>query len=357
MFAWLRGATTKAKELTPEQQDVKYLGDRMPFGDRELLRLSRCHATVETSPDRASFLSDFAVHALGTDATPDQREERVLLVQVLEAKILPEGFGNQLYKTAFLKKGEASIYDSNNNQTTGDTSVEDDYIRLSRLEQFFDGLSNCGRRGTKQAVKVLVECCVQVEDDNNANNEALIRAEDLIKLAYRIALAATFLVASSKSQDEVEEEDNDMMRFLPATDKASQQELYSFAKSIVEHATTQRTRMGAPPLSKKAQDELWVTQEDVAAWVDDGAPLFAATLSTFIFQIFCPGQAYPPSRTPFIYPVIPTESAFFEASSSTILFVLACLSPALSGPVSIFLSLTCLDEFLNVVYVRFVHHN
>ena len=342
MFAWLTGASTKSKELTPQQKDVKYLGDRMPFGDKELLRLCRCHAAVEKSAtaERASFLSDFAVRALGdtSSVTPEQKEERALLVQVLEAKILPEGFGNQLYRTAFLKQGETSVYDDNNKQTIDATTSVDDDVRLSRLEHFFDGLSNCGRRGTQQAVKVLVDCCEPVTDDNqhtNNNNEVLIRAEDLITLAYRISLAATFLAASSKSQDQVEEEDNDMMRFLPATDKASQQELHSFARSIVEHATTHRTRMGAPPLSPKAQKELWVTQEDVAAWVDEGAPLFAATLSTFIFQIFCPGQAYPPSRTPFIYPVIPTESAFFEASSSTLLFVLACLSPALSGPVSL----------------------
>ena len=355
-------STSAEKSLTQEQKDIRYLGDRMPFGDAELRRLCRCYTAVEQqllSPhERASFLSDFAVHALDdANATQEERDERALLIQVLEAKILPLGFGDKLYATAFLKPGETSIYEdperftNNNNDDNNNTQKTaadvDDYTRMARLEQFFDGLSNCGRRGTKHAVKVLVNCCERVEDDSNGDDGPMIRATELIQLAYRMALAAAFLAASSKSQEEEEEQDNDMMRFLPADDKTSQQELNSFARSIVEHATTHRTRAGVPPLSAKAQEELLVTCEDVTNWVDD-VPLFASTLSTLIFRIFCPGQAYPPSRTEFVYPVIPSESAFFEAGSSTLLFVFACLSPALNGPVS-FLFGICLTQctFLN----------
>ena len=65
----------------------------------------------------------------------------------------------------------------------------------------------------------------------------MIAATDLIQLVYRIALASAFWASSTKGPNEEEEEaDNDMARFLPAEDKMSQQELTSFAKSIVDHA-------------------------------------------------------------------------------------------------------------------------
>jgi len=351
-------SASATKPLTKLQQDIKYLGERMPFGDGELQRLCRCIAAVEAQPskDRVSFLSDFAVAALGGDATSEQRDERALLIQVLEAKVLPIGFGNILYKTAFLKAGEKSIYDDTERFSGGsdaspakEEEEEENDTRLARLEQYFEGLSNCGRRGTKHVVKVLVNCCDTVSDDvDNPSESPLVRAKELIQLAYRIALSAAFLAASSKPKqegagDEVDEEaeqDNDMTRFLPAEDRTSQQELDSFARSIVAHATSHRERSGIPPLSAKAKEELLVACDDVIAWVDGEAPLFAATLSTFIFRIFCPGERYPPSRTEFVYPVILSESAFFEGGSSTLLFVFGCLSPSLNGTVRLIVIVT-----------------
>lgn len=302
---------------TQEQKDIKYLGDRMPFGDQELRRLYRCYYHIEgIAAPRTSFLGDWAVHA----AAEEEREERALLMDVLEIKVLPPGFGNKLYKTAFLKKGQPNVYEGGSN----DGEI-DEYTRISRLEQFFDGISNCGRRGTKHAIKVLFHCC---EEDTTSSDEPMIQATELIQLAYRIALASAFWASSTKKAEDADEEDNDMARFLPAEDKMSQQELESFAKAIVDHAKTRRQRSGLPPLP---EDKGLVSCDDVAAWVDDEAPLLASTLSTFCFRTFCPGQPYPPSRTEFVYPVIPMESAFFEGGSSTLLFVFACLSPALGG--------------------------
>lgn len=169
-------------------------------------------------------------------------------------------------------------------------------------------------------------------------DEPMIHANELVQLGYRIALSAAFLASANKSSEEQEEQDNDMARFLPAQDALNQQQLHSLAKSIVEHAKTRRTRSGLSPLPlPTSPEELYVSHvshDHVKNWVDEEAPLFAATLSTFVHRIFNPGQPYPPSRTEFVYPVIPTESAFFDAGSSTLLFVFACLSPALSGPVS-----------------------
>ncbi|CAB9519216.1 TLD domain-containing protein 1 [Seminavis robusta] len=319
------GNSSSNTAQTQEQKDIKYLGDRMPFGDAELKRLYRCYYQIEQASERISFLTDWAVHA-DPQATDAVREERALLIGVLEAKVLPEGFGNRLYQTAFLRRGEVSVYNDNNSPKSNAAPV-DEYTRVANLEQFFDGLSNCGRRGTKHAVKVLFHCC-----DQNATittpDEPMIQANDLIQLGYRIALSSAFL--KSSNQEEEDEQDNDMARFLPAEDKLSQQELHSFAQSIVDHSNVRRSRMGIPPLPT-TQEELWVSIDDVTSWVNDEAPLFANTLSTFMYRVFNPGQPYPPSRTEFVYPVIPQESAFFEAGSSTLLFVFACLSTALSG--------------------------
>jgi hypothetical protein len=326
--------SSKTKTLTQEQKDIRYLGDRVPIGDAELRRLYQCYYVLEAQQERTSFLMDWAVHA-DSQADDQIREERALLIGVLEAKVLPEGFGNRLYKAAFLKRGEASVYDNDNDNDTTDTTSNavDEYTRITRLEAFFDGVSNCGLRGTQQAVKVLVSCC---QANSTIADEPMINANELVQLGYRIALSGAFLASANKSSEEQEEHDNDMARFLPAEDTLNQHQLQSFAKSIEEHAKVRRTRSGLPPLpSTNSPEELYVSYDDIKNWVDDEAPLFAATLSTFIYRIFNPGQPYPPSRTEFVYPVIPTESAFFEAGSSTLLFVFACLSPALSGHVSI----------------------
>jgi hypothetical protein len=248
--------------------------------------------------------------------------------------VLPEGFGNRLYKAAFLKRGEISVYDNDNitTETTSTGNAADEYNRITRLEAFFDGISNCGLRGTQQAVKVLVSCC---QANSTVADEPMINANELVQFGYRIALSGAFLASANKNSEEQEEHDNDMARFLPAEDTLNEHQLQSFATSIVDHAKVRRTRSGLPPLpSTNSPEELYVSYDDIKNWVDDEAPLFAATLSTFIYRIFNPGQPYPPSRTEFVYPVIPTESAFFEAGSSTLLFVFACLSPALSGHVS-----------------------
>jgi len=292
-------SSSAQKPQTQEQKDIKYLGDRVPFGDGELRRLYRCYYALEELPpkERLSFLSDWFFHADLT-ATEEQRDERALLMQVVEAKMLPIGFGNRLYATAFLKKGEASIYEDETRFTVeeevGDNDNQknaeppgDEYTRMTKLEQFFEGLSNCGRRGTKNAIKVLVECCEAVSVAEG--EDPLIRANELIQVTYRIALGAAFLASANKSKDEEDDEDNNMMRFLPADDKLSQQELESFASSIVDHRNTRRVRSGDPPLP--SGEEMLVSEEDVLSWVNDEVPLLASTLSTFIWRIFSPGRS------------------------------------------------------------------
>lgn len=325
-------SSSTEETLTQEERDIRHLGDHVPFGDAELKRLYRCYYAIESTTERTSFLTDWAMHTL--EGNENQREERAVVMQVIETKILPVGFGNRLYATAFLEQGDKSIYEDEEKLQEGDKKPVqqqmDEHTRVSRLKQFFDGISNCGRRGTKAAVKVLVNCCepVKLED------QPMIRATELVDMSYRIALSAAFLGTADKEKEEQEAEDNDMLRFLPADDKISQQVLESLAQSIFDHAKQRRTRNGLPELAPQAEEELLVSCDDVLEWVDDVAPLFATPLSTFTFRIFCPGQAYPPSLTEFMYPVISQESAFFESGSSPLLFLLACTSSYLGGHVS-----------------------
>ena len=62
-------STSAEKSLTQEQKDIRYLGDRMPFGDAELRRLCRCYTAVEQqllSPHERALLD-----AMQRDDTPD----------------------------------------------------------------------------------------------------------------------------------------------------------------------------------------------------------------------------------------------------------------------------------------------
>lgn len=325
-------SASSGQTLTQEQKDIRHLGDRMPFGDAELRRLYRLYYEIEQSSERTSFLHDWAVHAVQGD-DEKKREERAVMVDVLESKVLPAGFGNKLYTTAFLKQGDESVYTKANEQQQPAQPV-DEYTRVSRLEQFFDGISNCGRRGTKAAVKALVKCCEPVTPAGG--EESMISAIELVDITYRIALSSAFLATTDKGKDneEQDEEDNNMLRFLPAEDATSKQVLNSLAHSILNHSKQRRTRQGLPPLPPQAEEKVLVSCDDVIQWVDEVAPLFSSTLSTFTYRIFNPGQPYPPSRTEFVYPIIPEESAFFEAGNSPILFVLACMSTSLGGHVS-----------------------
>jgi len=197
---------SSSSEKTRQQKDIAHLGDRMPFGDAELLQVYRVYQKLQeklrcnnstTTEDinnsntssnsnsgenqrkTTSFLKDVGVLSAAEGlrsetkkkktspmVTPEEEkqqqqeeatflEERLYLLEAIERKILPPGFGNTLYRACFLGPRDVSEYDDEHttttttttaNQRTQDDGEEDEYARMARLEKFFEGLSNGTRR-------------------------------------------------------------------------------------------------------------------------------------------------------------------------------------------------------------------
>lgn len=332
------------KTLTPEQEDFKFLAGRFPFGDAELHHLYRAyHAILESkNEDRTSFLADWseectlhftsntssgtAANAAATPSNADTAaiDERRTLIQVVETKLLPPNFGNRLYEVAFLAAGDASPYADD----AAETSAVDAYTQRARLEKFFEGLSNSGRRGTKAAMTVMFDICQQATASTDTEPRR-IQVTELVDMGYRIALATAFLQAADK-------DDRDVAGYLDCADDTTLDEtLKALANSIVERGRRRIERTTSPSSSAAANDPYLeqglVELQDILEWADAVAPVFASILPTFTFQIFFPGRPTPPSRTAFDFPRILSESTFFSKPSSPLLFTFGCLSSGLDG--------------------------
>lgn len=366
------------------QQDIEYLGDRMPFGDAELLQVYRVYQKLQQKfrgdeeNNKSSFLKDVGALSASESMkkkrspnppTPEEiakqeqeraslLEERFYLLEAVERKILPPGFGNKLYQTCFV--ASSSEYDE---EPIPATVEEDEYTRMAKLEKFFEGLANGTRRDRKTVTSCLIKCCKQhpppaesSEASNNqfandfayggysasptqTKNDNFIDPMELVDIGYRLCLAAAFLKeASSTSNDD--ENDQDLGRFLPSeNEKALNPGLKALSNSLASTATRRKQRMYH---STSPSDELasLVEPDDVYEWVERVAPMFGSILPTFLHALFFPNKAAPPTRSSFDYPRISQESTLFPTNSSPLLFSFGCMSPALGGEVSYVVSVT-----------------
>lgn len=332
------GNKSTTPNLSAEQQDIKYLGDRFPYGDDELLRLYRAYQAIRLSEERISFLSDLAVHCTVLSPAEQKqedaeqklaklREQQAMLMSIVEEKILPPWFGSRFESIAFVKLQQAV-------ESNGE---EDEYSRLARLEKYFDGAANGTRRGGRAALGTLFQCCVDDVDDpddsthlvHNDGSEFMAYARKVLDLAYRLSLAAAFLSA-----------DEDMQNFIPSPDCSQNKVMESLARSLLEFTRRKKNRpsqFGAPTEAEEEElNEGFVSKMDFLEWSEATSPLLSSILPTFMHCIFFPEKPYPPSRTPFIFPIIPSESAFFHDPASPMLFAFAGMSSSLGGSVSTF---------------------
>ncbi len=370
-------------EKSRQQQDIEYLGDRMPFGDAELLQVYRVYQKLqqkfhgnEKDNTSSSFLKDIGALSASESLkkkrsanppTPEEiakleqeraslLEERFYLLEAVERKILPPGFGNKLYQTCFVSS--SSEYDEQPILPL----EEDEYIRMAKLEKFFEGLANGTRRDRKTVTSCLIRCCKQhpppaesTETSNNqfANdfayggyaasptqkrNDNFIDPTELVDIGYRLCLAAAFLKEASGTPND-DENDQDLGRFLPSEGTALNPGLKALSNSLASTATRRKQRMYH---STSPSDELasLVEPDDVYEWVERVAPMFGSILPTFLHALFFPNKAAPPTRSSFDYPRISQESTLFPTNSSPLLFSFGCMSPALGGEVSRVVSAT-----------------
>lgn len=327
------GNSSAKSTLTQEQQDIKYLGDRFPYGDDELFRLYHAYQAIRLSEDNISFLSDLAVHCIVLSPRDDDqekllalREQQAILMSVVEEKILPPDFGKRLEEVAFIKLQRVM-------QPKADE--EDEYTRLARLEQFFHGAANAGRRGGRAALGTLFQCCVQGVDDpddsshlvHRDGNEFMANASKVLDVAYRLSLASAFLSA-----------DENMQNFIPSPEASQTKVMESLARSMLDFSKRKQIRASEfGSLTEEQEEQLeqgLVSKFDFLEWSEATAPLLSSTLPTFLHCIFFPDRPPPPSRTSFIFPSLPSESAFFHDPAAPMLFVFASMSSSLGGAVS-----------------------
>mmetsp|Transcript_30861 Transcript_30861/g.64742 ORF Transcript_30861/g.64742 Transcript_30861/m.64742 type:complete len:644 (-) Transcript_30861:1119-3050(-) len=402
--------SSSANEKTQLQKDIAYLGDRMPFGDDELLQVYRVYQKLQekhrggiSGDDGAggdvaasgavhlpsSFLKDAAVLSFSEslrkpkkqaspapdgDADRDAAallEERLYLLEAVERKILPPGFGNRLYRTSFLGPLESSVYDDDDEETKRTNArsppgEDDEYTRTAKLEKFFEGFSNGTRRDRRTVTSCLIGCCTRHPppeaeeteapggspfgagdfayggggaysngDGESKSKQIFYDPMELVDLGYRLCLAAAFLkeATGGEAGGGNDDDDRDLGRFLPPGDPGSDDPapgLKALANSLASLATRRKQRRIRSTKPSTALAEL-VGEDDVFEWVEQVAPMYGSILPTFLHCVFFPNKAAPPTRSTFDYPRISQESTVFSTNSSPLLFSFGCMSPALGG--------------------------
>lgn len=346
------GSSTPATQLTQEQRDVKYLGERMPFGDEELKRVYRAYQALRamSTNDRISFLTDIGVQSV----SKEYREERMMLLQAVEHKILPRNFGNRLYETVFLKSKSHSEY-ARNPSTASVHDQNDSYMQMVKLETFFEGLAQCTRRGNTKALSVLFQCCQPQQSTNNDNGDTafgiqespvMVDPLELVTIGYRVGLASGFLATAAKDDgedvgqfipedyDNAENETENTTSGTPTTND-TRVGLQALAESLIDFCNRRKQRYdptgSVSTLSSTTTTKL-VTEEEVQAWAEQAAPMMGSGLATLTHFIFFPERPCPPTRTNFEYPTLGEfTSSIISRGSSPLLFSFACMSPALGG--------------------------
>jgi hypothetical protein len=273
------GTTTSSEaNLTPEQLDLRLLGDRLPFADSEIRVLYAAFQLFQHIENKQTFLCDWS-HSIGAGG----------LFDTLQDKVLPKNFGNALYEAAFCAKGDTTRYRLNNAASIqlGDAAnaagqqrpqVLDEFTRKTRLETFFDGLARCSRRGPTSALTVLFHTLRVLErqqpENEDANNDAAtvssndnqndsVSALTFVTTGYLLARATRHLQRPE----------------TPILDEAmpgQHADVQALAHSIVAKARGRRKRYGLPddcPHLLQARVEL----QDILDWAEAAAPMFGTS--------------------------------------------------------------------------------
>lgn len=353
------------------RNQVSKLGDRYPFGDKELLQLARCHAYLEYTGSSAtcSFLSAWGTYCsslpspdwtnpsyhdiLQVDTSIIQQQQQSkwqvhrerILFGIVEEKLLPVGFGSTLEQALYLCPNHVSKWNTKTPTKEYHIHPNDKTIMpinesnaMMKFDKFLEGAANCTRRGGRQSLTSLFHCC--------STTNGMVKAKDILHLAYRICLATAYLTSPETQIPEdfqPEETGGDMLTsslLAYAQNYASTTDHFG-ASPLLFHTSSQQQQQqlvtNDPPLTKEEQTQM-VTLQQFIEWSEQYTPCLSSCLPTFFQYIFFPNVPYPPSRTPFIYPDLKNaHSAFFPSRNSSRLFALGAMSPSLGGEVSLFI--------------------
>lgn len=266
-------ATTKLITLT----QLKRLEDRYPFNEEELEILVRCHERLKDREDDDDFLMKLALSSPYSYffLPGDEMRDRV---NWIEDHLLPPGFASEF---------RAAV--------SADPFVE--YANQGEdksLERFLEGIADTGRRGTREALRILYKLL-----------GADATSEGLIDLCVRTAVAREALVIPNLDKNVFLKQLDDAKPAVRAISDSLEEECYG------------------KPMSMKV----------FVHWAEDTLPMLSTPLSSFVHSLLFHGHPYPESRTPYVAPRLEQASDIFPSSTSPLLMSLSFMSQHFGGKV------------------------
>jgi hypothetical protein len=256
---------------------LKRLEDRYPFNEEELEILVRCHERLKDRDDNDDFLMKLALSSPYSYffLPGDEMRDRV---NWIEDHVLPPGFASEF---------RAAV--------SADPFVE--YANQGEdksLERFLEGVADTGRRGTREALRVMYKLLGDVAT-----------SEGLIDLCVRTAVAKEALVTPNL----------DKKAFLKRLDDAKPA-VQAISESLEEEC------YGKP-----------ISMNVFVDWAENSLPMLSTPLSSFVHSLLFHGHPYPESRMPYAAPRLEQASDIFPSSTSPLLMSLSFMSQHFGGKV------------------------
>lgn len=270
-------------------------------------------------------------------------------IRFMEAHLLPPPFGAILEKSTFLSEPSSSLSTTSSPQPLTHPSwtlysiiqsYHSNPHKKSQLETFLQLLSQCcGRRGGRYTLGILFDWCCFSSSTKHVN------AHLLIEWLYRFSISCIYLQNPTQPlfQDFLQTPQIPnalVMSLLEATSKhnsSSTQDFYASSYNNLIHTNTSSNT------TYKSNSEM-ITKELFLNWAQETTPLLSSVLPTFFHQLLFADKAFPPSRTPFLFPYFhnPAQNSFILGSppngtmpkpysSFPFLFSFACMSNSLGG--------------------------
>jgi hypothetical protein len=277
-------------KVTDLDKRVQTLQERYPFNEQELEILETCHDHLKKGGGD-DFLMKMAMSSPYTYyfLPGDELRNRVTWI---EDHILPPGFVNELRAAI---SADAFVEYANQGEDKS-------------LERFLEGVADTGRRGTREALRVLYNLLDEGEEP---------QPDELMDVCIRLAVASEAIAT-------------------PNLDKiACLKKLEAFQPAVDAFADSLERALGGEPLTLRAFTD----------WAEETFPMLSTPLSTFVHRILFHGERYPEARVPFDFAKPENDSSIISDASSPLLLALSMTSEQFGGKVCFMVN--CRMCFLN----------
>jgi hypothetical protein len=264
---------------------IHALEERYPFNEEELEILIRCYDQIQDAPEQGGdFLEKLAFSSPYTFffLPGDEMHSRVAWI---ENQILPMGFSSKLRAAI---SADAFVTYANEGHD-------------KNLERFLEGIADTGRRGPKEALKVLYEIVGDGQMD---------AADELLDLVFRLCVASDAFVVPNL----------DKAMYLNRVEDIKEK-IDPIVQSLKHYCRHEKSRV--------------ITRKIFVKWAESNVPLLSAPLSTFVHRLIFRDSPYPVARVPYKHPDLDHDSAIFNAFDCPSLFTLSLTSRYFHGKVSL----------------------